>query len=385
MTGRRLFPACDGLRAMAAGSVFLFHAADLTGVVTTSAAGAYLFQLDVGVDVFFVLSGFLLYRPFVRAHLEGGPAPTISRFYKRRVLRIFPAYWLVLMAVLYVFHQAAAPTTHDGLVYFSLTQIYSKRLALGGLVPAWSLCTEISFYAVLPLYAWAVRRVAHGRGKLRAELLGVALLYVASGLFRATMNHQGTSITTTWLPSYLDVFALGILLAVVTVAVENGLAGRWWHLVPRDALVWWGSAGALFFAVSNMGMPVGLTTVAADKYMLHHLLAGAIGALLVCPAVLHADAGGLIRDVLSSRPLRALGLVSYGVFLWHLPLLTQVAKWTSAHQSTGAFWPVLLGGAVLTLASAWVTYVLIERPLMQSRAGRRQPPLGVVTTPSSGS
>jgi peptidoglycan/LPS O-acetylase OafA/YrhL len=364
---------------MAAGSVFLFHAADLTGVVATSAAGAYLFQLDVGVDVFFVLSGFLLYRPFVRAHLEGRPAPTTGRYYKRRFLRIFPAYWLALMAVLYMFHQAAAPTTHDGLVYFSLTQIYSKRLALGGLVPAWSLCTEISFYAFLPLYAWALRRVARSTPKFRAELLGLALLYVASGVFRVTMNHQGTSITTTWLPSYLDVFALGMLLAAVTVAVENGLAGQWWHVVPRDAVVWWAAAGALFFAVSNMGMPTGLTAVAADKYLVHHLLAGTIGALLVCPAVLHADAGGLIRGALSSRPLRALGLVSYGVFLWHLPWLTQVAKWTGAHPLSGDFWLVVALSVPLTLLTAWATYVVIERPLMKTRAGRKEPPIGIVS------
>jgi peptidoglycan/LPS O-acetylase OafA/YrhL len=364
---------------MAAGSVFLFHAADLTGVVATSAAGAYLFQLDVGVDVFFVLSGFLLYRPFVRAHLEGRPAPTIGTYYKRRFLRIFPAYWLALMAVLYMFHQAAAPTTHDGLVYFSLTQIYSKRLALGGLVPAWSLCTEISFYAFLPLYAWALRRVARATPKFRAELLGLALLYVASGVFRVTMNHQGTSITTTWLPSYLDVFVLGMLLATVTVAVENGLGGEWWHVVPRDAVVWWAAAGALFFAVSNMGMPTGLTAVGADKYLVHHLLAGTIGALLVCPAVLHADAGGLIRGALSSRPLRVLGLVSYGVFLWHLPWLTQVAKWTGAHPLSGDFWLVIGLSVPLTLLTAWATYVVIERPLMKTRAGRKEPPLGIVS------
>src|SRR5437763_428837 len=125
---------------MAAASVFVFHAAWLTGFSVRSGSGAYLFQLDVGVDVFFVLSGFLLYRPFVRAHLEGGPAPTISRYYKRRVLRIFPAYWLVLMAVLYVFHQAAAPTTHDGLVYFSLTPWcgWGRPGACSSPLPTWA-------------------------------------------------------------------------------------------------------------------------------------------------------------------------------------------------------------------------------------------------------
>ncbi len=368
---RRLFPACDGLRALAAGSVFVFHAASLTGVVMTSAAGAYLFQLDVGVDVFFVLSGFLLYRPFVGAHLEGRDAPDAGRYYKRRFLRIFPAYWLALIAVLYVFHQSVASTTHVGLTYFSLTQIYSKRLALGGLVPAWSLCTEVSFYTLLPLYAWTVRRAAQDTPRWRVELVGLALLYATSATFRVVMNGGGSSVTTTWLPSYLDVFVLGMLLAVVTVVVENGLAATWWHSMPSDAAVWWVAAGALYFAVSNMGMPLGLTAVGSDNYLVHHFLAGTIGALLVAPAVLHADAGGLIRDVLSSRPMRALGLVSYGIFLWHLPWLTQVQKWVAGAPLWGNFWSVTLLSVPFTLLFAWLTYVVVERPLIERRRGVR--------------
>ena len=92
---RRRFPGCDGLRAVAAGTVLFFHVATLTGLDGRSGLGKYFFQLDVGVDVFFVLSGFLLYRPFVLSHFRDTSRPNLGQFWKRRFFRIFPAYWVV--------------------------------------------------------------------------------------------------------------------------------------------------------------------------------------------------------------------------------------------------------------------------------------------------
>src|SRR5207248_3066120 len=109
--------------------------------------------------------------------------------------------------------------------------------------------------AFLPLYAAVLRRWARGRSRLQAELVGIALIYVGSCVFRVAMSTRGYSLSNDWLPSYLDVFALGMLLAVVSCAVEQSIAGDWWQLVPRDAVVWWGAAIALFIAVSNLGLP----------------------------------------------------------------------------------------------------------------------------------
>ncbi|MBV9278647.1 MAG: acyltransferase [Chloroflexi bacterium] len=364
--GRREFPACDGLRALAAGSVLLFHVATVTGAVVRNGSGPYLFQLDVGVDVFFVLSGFLLYRPFVSAHLAGRQPPQIGRYFKRRFLRIFPAYWLALIAVLYLFHQATSRTTGDGIVFFSLTQIYSGQRIFGGLVPAWTLCTEIAFYAFLPLYAAGMRYLVRGESTLRVELIGVGALYLLSGVFRMATNPHGSGLTTSWLPSYLDVFALGMLLAIVTVAVEQGLARQWWNVVPADAAVWWGAAIALFVATANLGMPLALQAISPEKYFTHHLMAGAVGVLLVCPAVLHTDAGGRIREVLASRPLAAVGLISYGIYLWQLPWIVQAAKWMGHQPFSGGFWSVLLLSVPLIAVTAVASYVLVERPLLGS-------------------
>lgn len=382
-TTRRVFPACDGLRAVAALSVLIYHAAFLTGLSRRSHAGPYLFQLDVGVDIFFVLSGFLLYRPFIRAHLAESDPPAVGRYLKRRFLRIFPAYWVVLLAVLYMFHQATAPTPRDRYTYFGLVQIYDHTRSLGGLVPAWSLCTEISFYAFLPLYAWVLRTCARGTSRLRAEFVGVAALYGLSCIFRLITSSQKYDLANDWLPSYLDVFALGMLLAVVTVAVERGMVGDWWRSVPRSAAVWWAAAAALFVTASNMNMPQALVTLPVGKYFLHHLLAGTIGALIVCPAVIHDKAGGRIRAFLGSPVMRSIGLISYGIFLWHVPLMAQVVKWMGERPFFVDFWTLMFWSVPLTFVAAWATYVLIERPLMRTKAGRREPSLGIVTASST--
>ena len=217
MTGRRLFPACDGLRAMAAGSVFLFHAADLTGVVTTSAAGAYLFQLDVGVDVFFVLSGFLLYRPFVRAHLEGGPAPTISRYYKRRVLRIFPAYWLALFLLLLLGDIDVNGTT--GLLkHATLTNTYFHDIGGLGIAQSWTLVVELSFYVFVPLWALCIRAASRGRFPVRFEVAGALGLILVGYSSSAWVFYGSPPPAMSVLPPGFGALGAGMLLAVLSAA-----------------------------------------------------------------------------------------------------------------------------------------------------------------------
>src|SRR5919199_254708 len=94
------FPMFDGLRAVAALAVLCFHAAYFAGIgVTDSPLRPYAGRLEVGVSVFFVISGFLLYRPFVRARLESEPAPHAGAYAWRRFLRIVPGYWVALTVV----------------------------------------------------------------------------------------------------------------------------------------------------------------------------------------------------------------------------------------------------------------------------------------------
>jgi len=182
------FPCFDGLRAIAAITVVLHHASFPTAKMINGRLAPYFTHLDIGVAVFFLISGFLLYRPFVAAALAGHSAPSVRRFFRRRLLRIFPAYWLALVCVIAFFGlQMPVGGARSYLEYFTLLQVYDPARATGGLAQAWTLSIELSFYAFLPLYAWAMRGLSIGRPterRVRIELAGLAALYAVSVAFR---------------------------------------------------------------------------------------------------------------------------------------------------------------------------------------------------------
>src|SRR5439155_7118876 len=109
-------------------------------------------RLNVGVTVFFLISGFLLYRPFVAARAGRGPAPSWGKFWRRRGLRIVPAYWVALTA-LAIFPGLVGVFTGDWWIYYGFLQQWQRSTIINGIPPAWTLGTELCFYAMLPLYA----------------------------------------------------------------------------------------------------------------------------------------------------------------------------------------------------------------------------------------
>jgi hypothetical protein len=156
----RLF---DSMRALAALSWVLFHAALFGGIsLRHSAIGSYAARLDVGVTMFFLISGFLLYRPFVRARFEERALPQVGAYAWRRFLRIVPAYWVALTVVALWLGLSYVFTFKNGPILYGLAQIYDRGREETGIGQAWTLCVEISFYAFLPL--WALAQRACGRG-----------------------------------------------------------------------------------------------------------------------------------------------------------------------------------------------------------------------------
>src|SRR4051794_1450095 len=136
----------EPLRGLAAMSVLVFHAGMFSAALHHGGWWDPLVgHLQAGVPIFFVLSGFLLYRPFVAARADARPAPQIGRYAARRIARIVPAYWvaLALVSLLPQIHLVGGP-----LIYFGFLQTYFPSLEVNaGIAPAWSLCVEVSFYA----------------------------------------------------------------------------------------------------------------------------------------------------------------------------------------------------------------------------------------------
>src|SRR5690242_16454345 len=223
---RDRYPLVDGLRAVAAIGVLLTHSAISSGLVTTGATGfRYAQRLEVGVTIFFVISGFVLYRPFLLLRSE---MPRTGSYAWRRALRIIPAYWIALTvsAIVLGRHEVWSRPW----VFYGFGQIYSQHTLPQGLIQAWTLDIEVSFYVFLPLWAWLLRRATP-----RQEAYALVALALASLAWKAAFVWSGSPskvVITPWinsLPAYLDQFALGMGLAVLSLKPRR---------LPAPVLLW---------------------------------------------------------------------------------------------------------------------------------------------------
>jgi peptidoglycan/LPS O-acetylase OafA/YrhL len=374
----RRFPLVDALRAIAAISVVVFHAAGFYGGVLQH-PGAWrplVARLEVGVVVFLVISGFLLYRPFVAAHAHGRTPPATGAYAWRRFLRIVPPYWAALLIAALVLSWTYVFTGTGVLRYWLLGQVYdAPSLTQGAIAPAWTLGLEVSFYAFLPCWALLMRSGrAHGpEAVLRRHARAVALLFAASFGYKAALfavgavGHVSSAPTRelATLPGYLDCFAVGMGLAVASVWLEGRPSPRWARILERRPGAAWGAAGAAYLVAAAVldGDPgVGYTH---GEYLLRTLLYGVVGLGLVLPAVVGDGGGGAVRRLMGLRPLLWLGLVSYGVYLWHWPALEamQHAGVRFDGQLRAVLWA--LAGVSAAAALGGASYYLVERPSLR--------------------
>jgi peptidoglycan/LPS O-acetylase OafA/YrhL len=383
------FAGFDGLRALAALSVFVFHMAYRDLRPLHHWYGRYLTLLDVGVPLFFVISGFLLYRPFVVARFDGAPRPSTREFWRRRILRIVPGFWVALTVVCIVFRVGAQPdrSWKWAIVNYGMLQNYVDTAARPGLPLAWTIGTEMTFYLVLPGYALLLALGKAGPSRqLRKELAGIATLVVLAIAWRAlflywTLPHplhwyQGQ--VTSYLPAHADYFAGGMLLAVLSAWYARSRE-------PRFASWRWMPAGCWLVALAAYTATVrGLTdsyTFGADTHfdkMARHELWLVMVVALAVPAVFGRENGGVIRHLLGSRPLQLVGLISFGIYLYHQAVITWVYNVTGAERGflTMTFphgpdypFPVLVVICLaLTMAVATASYLIVEAPFLRRKA-----------------
>jgi peptidoglycan/LPS O-acetylase OafA/YrhL len=380
--GNPRFALFDALRAIAVLAVLTFHVCAVSGALDRRVVGDAAAMLgSQGPILFFVISGFLLYRPFVAARAAGAPTPSIGRYARRRVLRIVPAYWLAL-TVLAIFPGVVGAFSGDWWRYYGFLQLYSSDTLGGGIPVAWTLCVEASFYVLLPLWALTVRRLGVELVPLALVALGGAVVQVLAAR-NAISDLLATTILgqCTWL-------ALGMALAVASVAVEMGSdEPRAVQFVRERPGACWLGAAAAFVALTALLRPGGLFGIAralapqqpVAKTVAAIALGIALNVLLVAPAIFGERAGGLPRRVLAWAPLAWLGLVSYGVYLWHLTVteLLGVRADPAHFSATGLnlagrvhhlVTPILFVAALAaTTAIAAASYYLVELPFLRRK------------------
>lgn len=354
----------------------------------------------VGVQLFFVLSGFLLFLPYARTLLSPTPAPWPSArlFYSRRARRILPAYLPLSALGLIITWMTSSffpnqPTVSWGGALASLTLLYDVHQSTLNLATLWdgalwSLTVEWQFYLMLPLLAWGLARARTPRRILLT--LGAVVLYGLAIRGLAAWAHYGLHhADPTQAPGltglfflltygvngrYLEVFALGML---TSVAYVWGIEQRRWTSTQQRRV------GLVLLATSILGVivcslwatfPAGRYDtqaffwsfaeqhgVAAISYM---VLGGwifglAMAALLFAVLCLPTSLGRLF----TLRPLVLCGIISYSLYLWHMPLLRALIF-------GGMAWPAAV--LIVTAASA-ALYAGTERPWLHHRSKQTQP------------
>jgi peptidoglycan/LPS O-acetylase OafA/YrhL len=381
--GDRFFrPGLTGLRALAACWVMLFHLNAIVGprqlyldLGFTRFEVTHLFTIGwVGVDLFFVLSGFLLTTHLLEVAARKSWPEIVPRYLGARLRRVLPAYY-VQVAILFVVALAATGAAPPWSAYIPLhavmlhTMVRSPDAIINAVY--WTLPIEFSFYLALPLIA---RRLAALERESRARrwltLLGMllaALVVTWAYRFAAFKAYEGSGDlvwATSQLPGTLDQFMLGVVTA-------TGL--RWGSMEHRAADVRARSR------VSAALLALGLAGVVSMMYFLHrihdqywashwalfvwHTMTAAFIAMMVLGIAL---SGRLARLLFENRAMIFVGTISYSVYLWHLPIAFWIAHAIDM-KGMGLATFLAIAAPVILLASA-LSYYLVERPFLRAAA-----------------
>lgn len=400
-SGPRL-PGIEGARAVAACSILVWHAwlfSSPDGPPDAWLLSRVMPQLAFGVTLFFTLSGFLLYLPYAASVLRERPSPSARRYFRNRALRILPAYWFVLLVSSLALGTVLVRES-DELVPGRLTsfgdllrtgafvQNYSPETLGIGIGPAWSLAVEVVFYVSLPVLALLAGAIASrrttGSGRRAAVLLPPALLLCLGLSGKAVAAHMLPGVPSEWGTTWhsvvelsfwgmADLFAFGMALAVLYVEVEDRRIrlASWWRPATAVAVV---SACAVVAVTTPWGEQMSYHPVNTVMAVVCALAL----ALVVLPAGARDRSRPLLVRVLEQPAVVAVGVVSYSVFLWQVP----VAYFLREHELVLAGVDGFLVNAVvlftITLGLSILTYRYVEAPALRLK-GRRRAAAGAPT------
>jgi peptidoglycan/LPS O-acetylase OafA/YrhL len=355
-------PALDGLRGMAVAAVVVFHLGHLEGGF-------------LGVDLFFVLSGFLITGLLLTEH-SGRGSVDLRRFWERRARRLLPALFVMLVGISVLLLTLASDAERirvrgDGLATLGYVANWHRMVSTIGywdifgmpspLDHTWSLAIEEQFYVLWPLVAalvlgFGAARAARSTGVRRLGLVAVVGAAASFALLAVTWVPGDTNRAYYATDTRIGPTLLGCALAVV---VSRRLRrevppARWVEAAALAALGW---MAVCALAIDGQGY----------SYYEGGLVSFAVGSVVVIFAVTGGPLGALGRT-LAWRPLRWLGTVSYGVYLWHWPVIVFL---TSKRAHFGG-WPLDGLRVAVTLAVAALSFRYVERPIRRGNlSGKR--------------
>jgi peptidoglycan/LPS O-acetylase OafA/YrhL len=357
--GAAHIPGLDGLRGLACLMVFGVHFGQIThlsGNWGPFGLGRLLANGNTGVALFFVLSGFLLSLPYWQARARGLPAPRPGRFLARRAARILPAYFVCLGALVVANrHWQETDGGLDILLHVLMVFNFREASTLSINPPFWTLAVEMQFYLLVPLLFLAVRPAGRWQSFCALLLLAVAA-YLAHwhrvGGVAAPPAHHTYSLL-----AHMPHFILGMLTACLCL--------RRLDAAPRKPAASAVQADMLLLLVLALLVLILSTPLddalqlPAARYNLPFV------PLLLCGLVVLVATGRLGRLIFDHPLLSGIGVVSYGVYIFHLPVQHVAARLMGRLAlRPDEHW--LLFGAVslaVTLTVATASYLLVERPV----------------------
>lgn len=386
----------DGMRGLGAIAVLFYHVVDSTWNAQAIAV-AYTVTRPFGeaITMFFALSGFLIMLPFLLAAAQNTDLPRVGRYYRMRAMRILPGYLVIFLLVNFLLGASNVRNVRDAgfsvgtitdpatlLANLTLTQSLFPATLSTGILPAWSLTTELGFYLVVPVLAVGVVRLLRGRRSMLALFAPGALFVLLGSVTRAGIaigraGAEGTDLAdlvwgANWFAVLMrstlaqaDAFGYGMLAAATIAAIMSG------RLRPPHVRTSVVPAGA--FAASIV------TSLLAAKAHVPSLSAVCIGIgtailMYLCAVVTITHRAASIPPIriLDHPVLRYLGAISMSVYLWHMPIMQWLAGWGLIVDSYPTLLLVLGATLGLTLALSAITHHLVEKPALRlAREGVR--------------
>jgi peptidoglycan/LPS O-acetylase OafA/YrhL len=387
---RARVPVLDGIRGYIAIGVLYAHVSYFAGIMDVGPLKGVpvLNWLSVGLTViltpFFILSGMLLYKSFAKATFTGTKRQPLTPFFVRRLLRIVPTYWVVVAAALLLINLTVIDSLWDVLAPV-LGLHYFKNTDASGLIPGleitWSVVTEVLFYLLLPIAAALINRYARKVAgdpdrQLRRIiwcLAPVVLVGPAWEIYTHLPSMGMYPIEIFWPPGFLGVMAIGMMFGAMNA--YHDVTGKlpWLYRVGAKApLAWW--AGAFAIYAINCWRP--FDKAGSGDYppmgqaVFDHFMFVGWGVLVMIPLISPTARSRIIEAVLGNKVAVFLGRISYGVYLWHFPMLYFAFGAGSLFGTAPMLMPGGKNGFVLlvevlvgTVILATLTYYLVERPV----------------------